>query len=125
MSRDETARHLNMMRKGQRRQRLSAADRKPPLRDDDEPGVSLASAAQACGTPNNVNVRPRKVVHGSVTGGAKPLDATASTAGMDLPWLLKELQRQLEDRVLEHAILTEALEVARQTSDSCAQRHRR
>ena len=124
MSRHDSPRYPNMMRKVQRRRRLSAADEKTWLREPDEPGLSLSPAADACGFSNSLMLHARGADHGPVTPDATP--STASTPEfMDLRRLVKELQRRLRNEKLENEILKEAMDLARKSSNCCAHRHRR
>jgi hypothetical protein len=126
MSRKDSERYLHMRLKVQRRRRFSAVEEKLYVRDQDEPGLSLSPAADAGGMPNSLRLRLRKALNGSVTNGALPGDAGASTPGlMDLRWPARELQRRLRNKTLENEILKEALEAAWRCRNQCAHRHRR
>lgn len=124
MPRGDPHRYPNLALKVQRRGRFRATENKQAPYDTEEPGISLSRIADASGMPAGLNLYSRTAVSGREPRHAN-LGDSLSPELLALQLQVNELQRLLRSKMVENAILTEAIEVARQHRDCCAHRHRR
>jgi transposase len=124
MSRNDSARYLHRVLKMQRRRRLSAAEEKQPC-ESAEPSITLSRMGDACGMPDSLLLHSHRSVNGRGLRHAESDDSVSPSELLELRLRVNQLQQQLRNKMVENAILTEAIEVARQLRDCCAHRHRR
>jgi transposase len=107
------------------RRRRSSADEKPSiLGETRQAGIVLSGVPSEHGMPSRLLLGCNKSA--SAWRSSKQGEPVVSVSAFrELQFQVTEMQRQLKKKLLEIEILKEALEVARQSSDSCAHRHRR